>query len=78
MALEKELATYQKKLEELLPHEGKYVLIGGEEIAGIWDTYEDALQAGYQKYGLHPFLVKRIEWVESIHTFSRDLPLCPR
>jgi hypothetical protein len=77
MALEKELATYQKKLEELLPEEGKYVLIGGEEIAGIWDTYEDALQAGYQKYGLHPFLVKRIEWAETIHNFSRDLPLCP-
>ena len=78
MARKKELATYQNKLEELLLHEGKYVLIGNGELGGVWDTYEDALQAGYQKFGLHPFLVKRIEWAETVHNFSRDLPICPR
>ena len=78
MALEKELATYQVKLEELLPHEGKFVLIHGDEVAGTWDTYPDALQAGYQKFGLNPFLVKRIEWIETVQNFTRDLPLCPQ
>jgi hypothetical protein len=78
MALEKELATYQRKLEELLPHEGKFALIHGDELAGTWDTYEDALQAGYQKFGLTPFLVKRIEWAETVHNFTRDVPLCPQ
>ena len=78
MALEKELATYQKRLEELLPNEGKFVLIHGDEIAGIWDTYQDALQAGYQMYDLNPFMVKRIEWAETVQNFTRDIDLCPQ
>jgi len=77
MALEKELATYRRKLEELVAHEGKFVLIHGDDVAGTWDTYEDAIQAGYEKFNLEPFLVKRIEWVETVHNFTRDIPLCP-
>jgi hypothetical protein len=76
MALEKEVATYKRKLEELLPNEGKFVLIHGDDVAGVWDTYEDALQAGYQKFALDPFLVKRIEWAERIQNFTRDLTSC--
>ena len=76
MALEKELATYQNKLEELIPQEGKFVLIHGDEIAGTWDTYEDALKAGYEKFGLKPILVKRIQWAETVQNFTRDVPLC--
>jgi len=60
MALERELQTYKNRLTELLAHEGKFVLIRGDEVAGTWDTYEDALRAGYDKFGLNPFLVKRI------------------
>ncbi len=76
VALEKELATYQSKLQELLAHEGKYVLIHGDEVAGFWDTYEDALQVGYQRFQLAPFLVKRIQAVEQIQFFSRDISPC--
>jgi hypothetical protein len=76
MALEKELATYKGKLDEFLPNEGKYVLIHGDDVAGIWETYEDALQAGYQKYALAPFLVKRIECAETVQNFTRDISAC--
>ncbi len=76
MALEKELATYRAKLEELLSDEGKFVLIHGDVVAGVWDTYEDALQTGYQKFGLTPFFVKRIQWAETVQNFTRDFPLC--
>lgn len=76
MALEKEMATYQRKLPELLASEGKFVLLHGEELAGIWDTYEDALQAGYSKFGLDPFMVKRIQGVEQALYFSRELTTC--
>jgi hypothetical protein len=76
MALEKELATYHRKLPDLVSQEGKFVLIQGDSIAGIWDTYEDALQAGYEKFKLSPFLVKRIEWAEKIQYFTRDLSGC--
>ena len=70
MALESELATYEKRKDELLAHEGKYAVVHRDEIAGVWDTYEDALQAGYEKYKLEPFLVKRIERVERVLFFS--------
>src|SRR5262249_54077022 len=76
MALEKELAVYNEHLIDLLANEGKYVLIKQEEIDGPFETYEDALEAGYSKYGLVPFLVKRIQRVEPIYYFSRDLPPC--
>jgi hypothetical protein len=64
MALEKELATYERRLPELLANEGKFVVIHGEDVAGTWHTYEDALAAGYQKFGLEPFLIQQIESVE--------------
>lgn len=76
MALEKELATYESKLPVLLRDEGKFVLIHADQIAGIFDTYQAALQAGYEKFGLTAFLVKRVEWAETVHTFNRDIHLC--
>ena len=74
MALEKELQTYEQKRSELLPNEGRFVLIHGDQVAGIWDTYEDALKLGYEKYGLKPFLVKRIEAVDTINHSFRYTP----
>jgi hypothetical protein len=77
MALEREMATYQANLMGLLANEGKYVLIHEDEIGGAFDTYEEALEFGYERYGLIPFLVKKISRVEPIQYFSRDLPRCP-
>jgi hypothetical protein len=74
MALEKELQTYCDKRSELLAHEGKFVLIHADEISGIWDTYEDALKVGYDKYGLLPFLVKRIEAMDTVNYSTRYTP----
>jgi len=68
-----ELATYDAHLPELLVSEGKFVLILGEEVGGVYDDYGAALDAGYEKYGLKPFLVKQICAAEPIHYFSRDL-----
>jgi hypothetical protein len=75
MPLEKELGVYDAHLIDLLANEGKYVLIFGDQI-GIFKSYEEALQAGYEKYGLEPFLVKQINRAEPIHYFSRDLSAC--
>jgi hypothetical protein len=73
MPLEKELATYERELPRLLAEEGKFVLIHGEDVADTWGTYEDAIQAAYSKFGLEPFLVKRIERSEHALFFTRDL-----
>ncbi len=77
MPLERELAIYNENLMDLLTNEGMYVVVHGETLEGLFDTYEDALQAGYEKFGVVPFLVKRISRVEPIQYFSRDLPTCP-
>jgi len=73
--LQKEIETYQRNLPNLLSEEGKFVLICGTKIEGLFSTYEDALQAGYTKCGLGPFLVKKIQAIEPINFFTRDLML---
>lgn len=70
--LKAELETYNRNKGRLVSEaEGKFVVIHDGEIAGIWDTYPDALRAGYEKFGLKPFLVKQIEVLEQIHTITR-------
>ena len=77
MALEKEMKTYEEKKDQLLANAGKFVLIFDSNVVGIWDTYEDALKAAYQKYGVDKtFLVKKIEGVERIQFCSRNVS-CP-
>lgn len=70
---EVERRTYETHLPELLGSVGKFVLILDERIDGPFDTYEAALDAGYQKHGVRPFLVKRVGAVEPVQYFSRDL-----
>lgn len=72
-ALEKELDTYETLLPTLKADEGKFALINGTELIGTFDSYEDALNIGYEHCGLRPFLVKRIEANESVAYFSRDI-----
>lgn len=77
MALEKELETYKRELQNLMPRVGKYVLIHEDKVSGIWETYQDALQEGYRLFGLKPFLVKQIQAVDLIHHMTRDIrPVC--
>jgi len=73
MALETELATYHSKLPELKQHEGKFVLIKGDQVVDFFSTYEDAIKGGYQKFGLEPFLVKKVAEVEPIFFFTRHI-----
>lgn len=77
-SLIKELAAYQRLLPTLTAAgEGRFALIAGDELIGIFDTYPDALAAGYAARGLEPFLVKKISSVEVISYFTRDLrPTC--
>lgn len=56
--LEAGLATYQRLLPTLGGDEGRFALISGNDLLGIFDTYRDSLENGAK--GLDPFLVKRI------------------
>jgi hypothetical protein len=73
MALEKELETYRNKLPELMAHEGKYVLIHGDDVVDTFSSYEDALKEGYKRFGVKPFLVKQILAVEPVFYFTRPV-----
>lgn len=76
MALEQELQTYEQHKGSLLADEGKFALVHERDLGGIFDTYEDAIRTGYDKYGLSPFMVKRIEAIEQVQQFTRDIDPC--
>ena len=59
--LETELNTYAAKVASLLADEGKFVLIHGDSIIGIYTSHEQALKQGRTQFGTKPFLVKQIE-----------------
>jgi hypothetical protein len=72
MVLVRELRTYEEKLPDLLAHVGKFVLIHDDHVAGFFDTYADAVQAGYQRFELKPFLVKQVQEVEQVQFIFVD------
>jgi len=78
MDFSRELGTFQVHLMELLTHEGAFVVVHGDQIKGPFETYEEALSEGYERFGLVPFLVKQVHRPEAepVHYFSRDLPQC--
>jgi hypothetical protein len=62
--LANEIATYQKELPRLLAegHAGRHAVVHGNDIVNIWDTYADALQYAYERFGLDTrFAVKKID-----------------
>ncbi len=48
-------------------YQGKWILIKGEEIIGIWETEAEALDEGYRRYLLQPFLVHQIMTWERVY-----------
>jgi hypothetical protein len=63
--LDVELKTYEKHREELLGSaEGKFALIRGDEVVGVFDSKMDAIAQGYKHFGNVPFLVKQVLKVE--------------
>jgi hypothetical protein len=60
--LEQERQYYAEHLAEwLAQHPGKFVLIKGSELLGIFNTIEEALAEGARRFALEPFLVRRVQ-----------------
>jgi hypothetical protein len=76
MPLETETQTYEKRLLELLAHEGKFVLLHETDVSGFFDTYADALQAGYERFALEPFMIKQVAATEQTQFITIGAP-CP-
>jgi hypothetical protein len=79
LALEKELETFRRELAALLSDpasRGRFALVRGDSVAGVYSDFDAALNAGYEKFGLEPFLVKEVTEHEEPRYFSRNLR-CP-
>lgn len=77
MALERELATFRRELDRLLTESpGKWVLVRADEVVGVFDTYQDAIRVGYQRFGLGGFLVQRIVPPEQAQWVTRPVVAC--
>jgi hypothetical protein len=74
MKFKQELETYEDAKEKLLAEsKGKFVLIKGSEIIGVYTSQEDALAEGYKRFGNKEFLVKEVIEVEPVNFFTRPL-----
>lgn len=64
MYFEIENSYYELHRDEwLVDHEGTYVVIREREVLGFYTDYDEAVSAGYVKYGVGetaPFMVKAV------------------
>lgn len=59
--LDAERAAYAKHAAEWTArHPGKFAVVRGESLAGVFDTIDEALAAGARSFGLQPFLVRQL------------------
>lgn len=65
-----ELITYRDRLPELHKDEGRFVLIRGREVIGIYDSRDEALQEAAARFGDVPVLVKQIAAKEPVRDFG--------
>ena len=69
MALEKELATFEKMKPSLMTnHNGKFALIKDEDFIGAFDNAENAYTEGVNRFGRTEFLVKKISEKDEVYT----------
>jgi hypothetical protein len=59
--LDRERQYYAEHLDQWMPaHEGRFVVIRDDTLVGIFDSQDEALSAGAARFGLSPFLVRRV------------------
>lgn len=55
-----EFETYAAHLEELLEDSGKFVLVKGSEVVGVYESEEAADAVAARRFGGEPVMIKRI------------------
>ena len=61
VALETEIHYFeQHRVEWVKHHREKFALVKGETLHGIYDTADNAYEAGVEAWGNVPFLIKQI------------------
>jgi len=73
--LAEEMATYRDHLTSLLQgQQGRYVLIKGTEVVGVFHDRSEALREGYERFGVVPFLVRQIIACEPVVYLPNVVP----
>jgi hypothetical protein len=73
-SLGREQAVYEANLPRwLADHEGEYVLIKGKEVDGFYGSRDEALAAGYSRFGIGPLFVKHVSPSEPVHQIPNAL-----
>ena len=58
----REIEAFEARKEELLlRHEGRYALLYGDDLLGVYGTREEAYVAGLNKVGNVPMLIQSIQ-----------------
>jgi hypothetical protein len=74
---EQEVKTFKRMETALRAAPGRFVVIKGEDVVGCYDTYRDALQVGYDKFGLDGFFLKELGVAEPVlWRAAGELTLC--
>lgn len=74
--IEQEIRTYLRELPRLLAEgqEGRFVVIKGDEVLSVWDTFDDACQAGRERIPLgEAFLAQPIDAGDLSRPFPEEL-----
>jgi hypothetical protein len=73
-ALDREQAVFEASLSRWLPkHEGEHVLIKGDTVDGFYQSRDEALAAGYSRFGIGPLFVKQGLPAETIYRMPNAL-----
>ena len=68
MALEKELQFFaENKTNWLKAHFGKFVLVKGSELIGVYDNAETAIAEGAKRFGAESFLVRQLNEEKDVY-----------
>jgi hypothetical protein len=74
LTLKREQAVFDANLSSWLSdHEGEYVLIKGEIVDGFYESRDDALVAGYSRFGIGPLFVKQVLATEPVYNIPNAL-----
>jgi hypothetical protein len=72
-----EEAAYDRLKPELLrTAEGKFVVLVGKKMKGPFETFSDALRAGYSAFGPGPLFVKQVLAEEPVDEVPHDVTPC--
>ncbi len=74
-----ELDTYRRELGRLLSEgeEGRWVLVKGDAVIGTWDTFDEAIEVGCDRFGQTPFLVQQVLTEQPVAQQPAQRSKCP-